>query len=298
MLGMHPSRCFVSCLLDGLVHGFLAGLCCVPVVSHDCHNLQTVLKEPAVVDALFKKEVAKGFMIGPFVVSPFSLYRVSPIGVATRKYLGKKRLIIDLSAPHNGVVPSIKSLIPREQFSPYYASVDNAIRMRTTAGSGSWLGKADITDAFKVMPLHPSQWHLFGVRWGGKLYFTVSSASGCCSSLRLLDMLSEALCWILVNVHRLPFVLHLLDDFLVVDFPLSPPACCISVLRDTFGHLGVLLSTEKTVGPFTSFEFLGINLYRVAMQASLPSDKLEHICGVLRAFYESFSQTANVDKRA
>ena len=70
------------------------------------------------------------------------------IGVATRKYSGKKRLIIDLSAPHDGVVPSINSLIPREPFSLYYASVDNAISMITTAGRGAWLGKADITDAF------------------------------------------------------------------------------------------------------------------------------------------------------
>ena len=90
-------------------------------------------------------------------------------------------------------------------------------------------------------------------------------------------MLLEALCWIPLNVHRLPFVLHLLDDFFVLDFPLSPPARCISVLRDTFGHLGVPL------GPFTSLEFLGITLNSVAMQASLPSDKLERVRSLLRA---------------
>ena len=282
-LGGHPDRCFVSYLIDGLVLGFLAGLCDMPVESYECHNLQTAITEPAVVDSLLEKELSKGFMIGPFVASPFSPYRVSPIGVATRKYSGKKRLVIDLSAPHDGVVPSINSLIPREPFSLYYASVDNAISLITTAGRGAWLGKADITDAFKVMPLHPSQWHLFGVRWGGKLFFSVRLAFGCRSSPRIFDALSEALCWILLNVHRLPFVLHLLDDFLVVDFPSSPPARCISVLRDTFGHLGVPLSAEKTVGPFTSLEFLGITLDSVAMQASLPLDKLERVRSVLRA---------------
>ncbi|XP_046891922.1 uncharacterized protein LOC124477894 [Hypomesus transpacificus] len=222
-------------------------------------------------------------MIGPFLAPPFAPYRVSPIGVATRKYSGKKRLIIDLSAPHDGVVPSINSLIPREPFSLYHASVDNAISMIKTAGRGAWLGKADITDAFKVMPLHPSQWHLFGVRWGSKLNFSVRLAFGCRSSPRIFDSLSEALCWILVNVHRLPFVLHLLDDFLVVDFPSSPPARCISVLRDTFGDLGVPLSAEKTVGLFTSLEFLGINLDSVSMQALLPAEKLERVRSVLKA---------------
>ena len=148
-LGGHPNRCFVSYLIDGLVHEFLAGLCDMPVESYECHNLQTAITEPAVVDSLLEKEVAKGFMIGPFVASPFSPYRVSPIGVATRKYSGKKRLIIDLSTPHDGVVPSINSLISREPFSLYYASVDNAISLITTAGRCAWLGKADITNAFK-----------------------------------------------------------------------------------------------------------------------------------------------------
>ncbi len=55
-------------------------------------------------------------MIGPFDNPPFNLFRISPIGVATRKFSGKKRLIIDLSAPHNSPFPSINSLIPLNDF--------------------------------------------------------------------------------------------------------------------------------------------------------------------------------------
>ena len=73
-LGGHPDRWFVSYLIDGLVHGFIAGLCDMPVMSYECHNLQMAITEPAVVDALLEKEVAKGFIIGPFVASPFSPY--------------------------------------------------------------------------------------------------------------------------------------------------------------------------------------------------------------------------------
>ncbi len=88
-------------------------------------------------------------MIGPFSRSPFDLFRVSPIGVATRKYSGKKHPIIDLSAPHKGPVPSINSLIPLAPFSLFYATVDNAIQINNTAG--------------QVMPLQPSYCHLYGV---------------------------------------------------------------------------------------------------------------------------------------
>ncbi|KAJ8259625.1 hypothetical protein GJAV_G00171580 [Gymnothorax javanicus] len=285
----HPNRCFVNYLITGLVQGFLAGLCWLPTTTHVCKNLQTAVKEPKVVDELLEKETKKGFMIGPFSKSPFSLFRVSPIGVATRKYSGKKRLIIDLSAPHNGPVPSINSLIPLAPFSLFYATVDNAIQMIKSAGQGAWLGKADITDAFKVMPLHPSQWHLFGVKWRSKLYFAVKLTFGCRSSPRIFDTLSEALCWILYNTYKLPFVLHLLDDFLVVDFPVSPPARCITAVRNVFSSLGVPLSEEKTVGPSTRIEFLGIALDSVLMQASLPEEKLCRMRDILKAFSSATS---------
>ena len=197
------------------------------IFSGGCANLQSALKEHEVVDTLLAKETGKGYLLGPFVKSPFPVYRMSPIGVATRKYSGKKRLIVDLSAPHGCHTPSINSLIPLEPYSLYYASIDHAIQLIKRAGVGL-LGKADITDAFKVMPLHPSQWH--GIQWRSKMYFYARLAVGCRSSRRIFDTLSEALCWVLLNVHRLPFVLHLLDDFLVIDYPSSPPARSISVV--------------------------------------------------------------------
>lgn len=292
-LKTHPNRCFVDYLLSGLVHGFLAGLRFLPQVSHVCCNLQSAFAEPAIVDKLVAREVEKGYMIGPFASPPFQLFRINPLGVATRKYSGKKRLIIDLSAPHDGSVPSVNSLIPPEPFSLFYATVDNAIAFIKQAGKGAWLGKADVTDAFKVMPLHPSQWHLFGVKWRRSVYFSVRLAFGCRSSPCIFNALSEALCWILLNNYKLPFVLHLLDDFLVVDYPRSRPDRCIGTLKSVFGLLGVPLSAEKTQGPVTAVEFLGITLDSELMQASLPLEKLVRI----RAVIKHASVAASVSKR-
>ncbi len=133
----------------------------------------SAIRETEVVDSLIQKELDKGYLIGPFQTSPFNACCANPLGVATIKYSGKKRLIIDLSSPHNREIPSINSLIPEDVFSLAYASVDLAIQFIKSAGIGAWMGKADITDAFKIMPLHPSQWHLFGIRWRSKLYFSV-----------------------------------------------------------------------------------------------------------------------------
>ncbi|XP_062249448.1 uncharacterized protein LOC133958576 [Platichthys flesus] len=292
-LSKHPCGSFVNYLITGLVQGFLAGLCWLPKVTHVCKNLQSACKEPEVVDELLSKEVKKGYMIGPLSKLHFPIFRVSPIGIATRKYSNKKRLIIDLSAPHNSTIPSINSLIPKEPFSLFYASVDNAAKMIKLAGVGAWLGKADITDAFKVLPLHPSQWHLFCVKWKSKFYYSVKLTFGCRSSPSIFNTLSEALCWILYNSYKLPFVLHLLDDFLVIDFPSSPPARNITALRNLFSELGVPLSEEKTIGPSTRLEFLGITLDSLLMQASLPQDKLSRI----RAAIKYRSTTTIISKR-
>lgn len=136
-LKQHPNRCFVNYLITGLIHGFFAGLSFLPKASCVCPNLRSALQEPGIVDELLSRESEKGYMIGPFNSSPFPLYRINPIGVATRKYSGKKRLIMDLSAPHNNDVPSINSLIPSQQFSLYYATVDHAIEFIKKAGKGA-----------------------------------------------------------------------------------------------------------------------------------------------------------------
>ncbi len=216
-------------------------------------------------------------MIGPFDNPPFNLFRISPIGVATRKFSGKKRLIIDLSAPHNSPFPSINSLIPLDEFSLKYHDIDQAIDMIKIAGRGAWLAKIDITSAFKVMPIHPDSWHLFGVRWLGKYYFAVRLTFGCKSSPKIFDMLSEAVCWILSNNYAIPHLVHLLDDFLIISSPNAIPAAHILTVQNVFSELGIPIAEEKTMGPATSIEFLGINLDSDKFQASLPKEKIDRI---------------------
>ena len=178
-------------------------------------------------------------MIGPFSSPPFPTFRISPIGVATRKYSGKKRLIIDLSSPHGTSVPSVNSLNPSQDYSLQYSTVDHAISLIRLAGHGAWLSKADITSAFKVLPLHPDTWNLFGVCWQGSYYFAVRLTFGCKSSPKLFDNLSELLCWILTNNYKLPYLIHLLDDFLTIDPPSAPPARSLTILKSVFNRLGV-----------------------------------------------------------
>ncbi len=265
----HPDPQFTKYLLSGLLHGFHTGVGNLPSESLICPNLQSALTEPETVDMLIKKEIEGNFMIGPFSVPPFNIFRVSPIGVANTKYSG--RLIIDLSSPHN----SPFSLIPLEEFSLHYHDIDQAITLIKNAGRGAWLAKVDITSAFKVMPIHPNFWHLFGIRWQENFYFSVRLTFGCRSSPKIFDMLSEAICWILSNNYDIPYLVHLLDDFLIISPPESIPAAYLLTTQKVFSELGIPLAQDKTAGPSTSIEFLGINLDSQKFQASLPKEKID-----------------------
>lgn len=288
-LANHPDAEFTNYLLSGLKNGFNPGVECPLSQNTICNNLQSALIEPEVVTNLIKKEVESGFMIGPFENPPFNLFRISPIGVATRKFSGKKRLIIDLSAPHNSPFPNINSVIPLDEFSLKYHDIDQAIHIIKIAGRGAWLAKIDITSAFKVMPIHPDDWHLFGIRWLGKYYFAVRLTFGCKSSPKIFDMLSEAVCWILSNNYAIPHLIHLLDDFLKISSPDAIPSAHIITVQNVFSALGIPIAQEKTAGPATSIEFLGINLDSIKFQASLPKEKIDRIILVSSTLLEKTS---------
>ncbi|XP_073721045.1 uncharacterized protein [Misgurnus anguillicaudatus] len=187
-LQCHPNKEFTNFLLSGLQQGFDPGLEAMPNSTFICNNLQSARLDPDSVDSLLQKEVESKFMISPFDSPPFLTYRINPIGIATRKFSGN----FDLSAPHECFVPMVNSLIPLSEFSLHYHDVDQAISLIKSAGPGAWLAKIDITSAFKVMPINPDFWHLFGVLWREKYYFAVRLTFGCKSSPKIFDTLSEA----------------------------------------------------------------------------------------------------------
>ncbi|KAE8301078.1 hypothetical protein D5F01_LYC01231 [Larimichthys crocea] len=85
-------------------------------------------------------------------------------------------------------IPIPQALIPSPDFSMQYSTIDHAISLIHAAGRGAWLAKADITSAFKVLPIHPDYWHLFAVLWNGAFYFAVCLTFG----LKIFDSLFES----------------------------------------------------------------------------------------------------------
>jgi hypothetical protein len=258
---------------------------CNKFTTKECKNLQSALKNKDDVTQLIASEVNKGFLVGPFDSPPFDIYRVSPIGIVQGKYSNKKRLIFDLSAPHNDTQhDSINSLINKEECSLTYVKLDDAIDYIQKCGQGSLLCKADISDAFKLLPIKPEQYHLFCIKWQDQYMFSCRLTFGSRSSPVIFDSFATAVCWIAMQKYNIKFILHLLDDFLTIDAPDADAQHTMDTLQGIFKRLNVPLAEHKTMGPCTVLEYLGIILDTEQMLAKLPADKVLRITAMLTQF--------------
>ena len=78
---------------------------------------------------------------------------LSPIGAIPKKHKpGKWRLIMDLSSPAGS---SVNDGISSEWSSISYVSIDFLLSLVLEAGKGSTLVKADIKEAYRMLPIHP-----------------------------------------------------------------------------------------------------------------------------------------------
>lgn len=254
----------------------------IDLPTKECKNGLSARSQREVTTTLLEKEVEKGFLYGPFESPPFDSYRVSPLGVAEGKYSMKKRLILDLSSPHNDDKhKSINDLIDKDNCSMSYVKIDHAIDIILRLGQGSLLCKFDISDAFKICPIAPHQWPLFCVKWDNMYYHWVRLTFGCRSSCKIFDHVSRAVCHIAEHNYGVQNILHLLDDFLTIDHPTADGQQTMKTMLNIFEMLNIPIASHKTVGPVQCLEYLGIILDSFNMEARLPRDKVIRICNFI-----------------
>ena len=317
----HPDQEFVSRLCNNLRYGADVGFTGrrVPRFSK---NLPSAVSQPNIVTENLSKEVALGRVAGPFPRPPLPNFQVSPIGLVPKKHTAKFRTIFHLSFPKSGET-SINSSISKENFttsfpgsfpwlgggtgkdpgnevenfSLQYITIDNAIQGILRLGQGCFLAKTDIESAFRLVPLRPLDYELFGMYWEGSYYYDKVLPFGLRSAPFLFNLLSDAIEWILINECLISFVCHILDDFLIIE-PAAPASplhlpCqqSLSSMLLTFKNLGVPIAPNKTEGPCTTLEFMGIILDTVRMEARLPADKVARIEASLALFQTKKSCT-------
>ena len=190
-----------------------------------------------------EKELKASRIAGPFSEPPFLNLVCSSLGVCPKKKPGTFRLIHHLSYPE-GI--SVNDGISDNDSSVEYAKLSDAIRHIKSIGSACYLAKSDIESPFRLLPVHPEDHHLLGIRWENQYYYDQCLPMGCSSSCQLFEKFSTALEHI-VHHRTQGHIVHVLDDFL---FIAPSQEECLANLKTFISicyELGVPLAAEKRV---------------------------------------------------
>lgn len=135
------------------------------------------------------------------------------------------------------------------------------------------MAKVDIKKAFRIIPIHPSDYHLFVVQWRGKFYVDRTLQMGCSSSCQIFEAFSSAIEWI-ARVKLGIQLVHYLNDFLIIALGKEQGNDGLAQFIEMCGDMAIPLAPEKTVRSTTKITFLGVELDSVHEIARLPQEKL------------------------
>ena len=277
-LRSHPDRAFVNFLIHGFSQGFSIGYV-GPDTPGQQRNLLSARQNFQPVNEAICKELVRGHTSGPFDKPPLVHLHCSPLGAVLKKD-GTYRIILDLSSPHDGT--SINDGIPSETYSVKYSSFDEAVCLIRRVGRGCFLAKLDIKHAFRLCPVHPSDWQYLGYFWNNQFFVDTRLPFGSRSSPYIFNQFAEALAWILIYICGIQNVIHYLDDFLLCGSDLEACKDNVASMQTLFTELGVPLAPEKTFGPSTTITYLGIEIDSVEQVIRLPDNKLSELIILLR----------------
>ena len=138
---------------------------------------------------------------------PFEIYQTSSLSIKPKKRAGEYRMVLDLSSPYDDT--SINSNIDPKWASVKYASIMDAVHIILQMGRGCYLAKTDIQSAFRLVPIHPSDYHLLCFTFEEKFYYDKCLPMGSSSSCRIFESIATLIEWIAKNHFGLLNTLHL-----------------------------------------------------------------------------------------
>ena len=242
-------------------------------------NLKSAYDRPEIISAYIQREVNLKRMAPLLSLPTTASLQVSPFGAIPKKNKPDKwHLIVDLSSPEGY---SVNDAIRWDLCSVLYTSVDKAVVLAQSLGQGCLLAKLDLKEAYRAVPVHPSDQCLLAVSWNGTTYLDRALPFGLRSAPKLFSALTDAMMCFLHD-RGVRSAVHYLDDFLVM----GPPGQngCSEALTTTLvlcEELGFPVAPEKTEGPATTLTFLGIEIDAEKLQLRLPQVKLSQLAAII-----------------
>ena len=224
-------------------------------------------------------EIQFGRILGPFSKLPISTLRISPIGVIPKSD-GGWRLITDLSYPEGN---SVNTYISSELSRVNYTSLDSILDKIHDLGTRAHLAKMDIKSAFRLLVINPADFDLMGIKFGDSYYIDKCLPMGCSLSYKLFETFSTFLQWEVERRSGSNLVDHYLDDFIFMGAEESNNcARMMSTFKEVCLDIGVAIADKKTMGPCTTWPFLGFLIDTEFMRILIPLEKLEKLRNMLK----------------
>ena len=279
-LAAQPDKAFARYILSGMRHGFLIGAdrTCLSLRPGP-GNFPSVLQHPDLVKAHIAAEIEEGRLMGPVPGHLVPLCHCSPIGLIPKPHQpGRWPLIVDLSSPKGH---SVNDAISPQVAHMNYASVLDAAELIRLLGPGTLMAKVDLQNAYRVLPVHADDHPLLAIKWGPAIYLDTTLPFGLHSAPNIFSAFADALAWVM-HSNGICQQLHYLEDFLFLGAASTHDcAASLQTALQVCQRLGVPVAAHKTEGPSTCLTFLAIQIDSVAMQLSLPPDKLSRIRGLV-----------------
>ena len=274
-LASHTDQEFVRYLCSGFREGFRIGFsyqvsACKPVRG----NMKSASEHKDVVEQYLGMEREAKRVLGPLKPSDFPHVQVSSFGVIPKSEPGKWRLILDLSSPQGN---SVNDGINRELCSLSYITVDDIATKVGEMGRGALMAKFDLKAAYRQIPVHPDDRCLLGMSWENELYIDTTLPFGLRSAPMIFSAVADGLAYI-IREKGVKGLDHYLDDFSLISPPKSSE-CQMNLVTalETCDEVGFLVAPEKTEGPVTEINLLGIVIDSERLELRLPAEKLQKL---------------------
>ena len=134
------------------------------------------------------------------------------------------------------------------------------------------MAKTDVKSTFRIVPIHPGDRWLLGLEWEGSRFVDTTLPFGLRSAPKIFNAIADAAQFI-STYEGIHYMTHYLDDFLILGQTEGECEEGLVLFQKICKKLGIPLAPEKTEGPSTTLEFLGIIIDTVSLTIHLPDRK-------------------------
>ena len=279
----------VNWCINGFKNGFTLGLEGEPIPWPDPPNSKLVQQNPQTTWELIKDEIKKGFIIGPFKQKPIPGLLCVPINIVEKETSsGLYRLVQDFSYPWEQPDNGINTLVPDKNKRVTYSGMDDIAHFAIKLGT-SYAMRIDIKHAFKLLPLAVSQWRLTGFKFKGAYFIQTQTPFGAVASCLHFEWVARLILWVIRHEVPQAFLCSYLDDFWLTQKELKDLQNLANhFYRIVESEMGFPISHNKTLGPATKLDFVGLTADLVNLRISFPEQKrlkaLKYIEVLLQAY--------------